>query len=61
MELDFYIFLAIAKSEKNAKYISSKKLLTARQRDNQTDKKQILHWNTTLHAGPINQEDNDCF
>ena len=37
------------------------KLLTASQRGNQTDKKQILHRITTLYAGSINQEDNDSF
>ena len=37
------------------------KLLTAWQRGKQTDKKQIVNRITTLHAGPINQEDNDSF
>ena len=37
------------------------KLLKARQRDNQRDKEQIPHRTTTLCAGPINEEDNDCF
>ena len=37
------------------------KLLTAKQKGNQTDKKQILHKTTTLYAGPINREDNDSF
>ena len=58
MDPDFYIFLASAKSRKN---ILQMKLLTARQRGNQRDKKQILHRTTTLYAGPINQEDNDSF
>ena len=61
MDPDFYIFLASAKSRKNVKYILQMKLLTARQRGNQRDKKQILHRTTTLYAGPINQEDNDSF
>ena len=37
------------------------KPLKSRQRDTQTDKKQILHRTTKLHAVPINQEENGCF
>ena len=39
MDLDFYIFLATSKCQKNVKYIFQMKLLTARQRDNLTGKK----------------------
>ena len=34
---------------------------TARQRDDQTDKKMTFHRTATLQASPINQVDNDCF
>ena len=42
MDLDFYIFLATAKIQKNVKYIFYMKPLKSRQRDTQTDKKQIF-------------------
>ena len=62
--LDFYIFLATCnKWEKSNIHILDEAVhgQTTRQRDDQTDRKQTFPRTTTLQAGPINQEDNDCF
>ena len=61
-----YIFSHCKMSEKCKifeirRFKKNVKLPTAGQRGSQTDKKQILYTTTTLHAGLINQEDNDCF
>ena len=62
--LNFYIFLATCnKWKKSDIHVLDEAVhsQTARQRDDQTDRKQTFHRTTTLQAGPINQEDNDCF
>ena len=64
MNLDICIFLAICQKSKTVNiYISDEAVhsQTARQIDDQTDKKETFHRTTTLQAGPINQVENDCF
>ena len=64
MGLDFYIFLATCRELKKSNiYISDEALYShmARPRDEQTDRKQTFHRNTTLQAGLINQVYNYCF
>ena len=64
MAFDFHIFVATCKkSKKSNVYISDEAVQswTARQRDDQTDKKETFHRTAALQAGLINQVENDCF
>ena len=60
--LGFYIFVDTCKKFKKSKiYISGEAVhsQTARQRDDQIDRKHTFHKTTTLQTGPINQVEND--
>ena len=62
--LNFYTFLATCKKSKKSNiYILDEAVdsKTAKQRDDQTDRKQTFHRTTTPQAGPINQVDTECF